>query len=277
MKADQTTVLNISHLNAGYGSMPVIKDFSLPPLETGLVALVGPNGAGKSTLLRALAQLISSQGSIRLDDADLMRMKPDMRSSLIGFMPQHLPDDISLTVLEAVIATLKVSGAELAGQRVEERALNVLADVGITDLASQPLNRLSGGQRQVASLAQAVASKPKLLLLDEPTSALDLARQFLIMRLAQSYARTGRIVVAVLHDLALAAQWADQIVVLAQGRLHSAGAPQEIITPQMLDEVYHIDARVEHCTRGQIRIMVDGVASLLSPVGDHVISNKSKE
>lgn len=277
MTPDQTAPLTINHLTAGYGSKAIIKDLTLPPIISGFVALVGPNGAGKSTLLRAVAQLIPAQGDIRLGGVDLQNMKPALRASVIGFMPQSLPDTISLTVLETVIATLKVSGANYGEQPVEARALAVLDGLGIADLASQPLNRLSGGQRQVASLAQAIASEPKLLLLDEPTSALDLARQFLIMKLVRDYACNGRIVVAVLHDLALAAQWADQIIVLAQGRLHSAGKPEDIITPQMLAEVYHIEARVERCSKAQLRIMVDGVIPSQQLVSAATLPHKSKE
>lgn len=260
MKHANSPVLTIRNLQAGYGNSPVIQNLTLPPIHSGVLALVGPNGAGKSTLLRALAQLISARGEIKLGAADLMQMKPALRASSIGFMPQSLPENITLTVLETVIATLKVAGSGNNNQPVEERAYDVLARLGIADLTSKPLNNLSGGQRQVVSLAQAIAGMPALLLLDEPTSALDLARQFLIMKQVQNYAREDRIVVAVLHDLALAAQWADQIIVLAQGGLYAAGAPDEIITPQMLAEVYHIEARVERCMRGQIRIMVDGVA-----------------
>lgn len=260
MKHAGSPVLTIRNLQAGYHNSPVIQNLTLPPIHSGVVALVGPNGAGKSTLLRALAQLISARGEIKLGVTDLMQMKPALRASSIGFMPQSLPENITLTVLETIIATLKVAGSGDNNQPVEERAYDVLARLGIADLTSKPLNNLSGGQRQVVSLAQAIASMPALLLLDEPTSALDLARQFLIMKQVQNYAREDRIVVAVLHDLALAAQWADQIIVLAQGGLYAAGAPEEIITPQMLAEVYHIEARVERCMRGQIRIMVDGVA-----------------
>lgn len=265
MKSERSPVLTICHLEAGYGKTPVIQDLSLPPIKSGFVALVGPNGAGKSTLLRAMSHLVAAKGDIRLGDHDLLKMKPSVRASTIGFMPQSMADTITLTVLEAVIATLKVGGVDLGLQRIEMRALAVLGNLGIADLSSKPLNRLSGGQRQMVSLAQAIASEPVLLLLDEPTSALDVARQFLMMRMVKDYAYAGRIVVAVLHDLALAAQWADQIVVMTGGRLHSAGTPAEIITPQMLAEVYHIEARVERCQQGQIRIMVDGVMPSVMP------------
>lgn len=252
--------LTVRGLSAGYGGRIVIDGLTLPPLRRGrLVALVGPNAAGKSTLLRAMAKLIHAQGEIRLGDRDLLTMRPAERAAMVGFMPQSLPNDVSLTVLETVIAALKVTGATEVETPVEAQALDVLARLGVSYLASKPLDKLSGGQKQVASLAQAIACKPTLLLLDEPTSALDLARQFFVMRVIKDYAAAGAVVVAVLHDLALAAQWADEMVVMADAVLHSAGPPEDIVTPKMLAEVYRIAARVERCSRNRIQIMVDGV------------------
>ncbi|WP_454815087.1 ABC transporter ATP-binding protein [Labrys neptuniae] len=260
MKADHTPTLVVRGLHAGYGGHDIIADLTLPPLQPGrLVALVGPNSAGKSTLLRAMAHLIRMRGEVALGERDLTRISPAARARLVGFMPQALPLDVSLSVLETVIATLRVAQAgEGAGSHAEQ-ALDVLTRLGVPYLASLPLDRLSGGQKQVASLAQAIACAPPVLLLDEPTSALDLSRQYFIMRSIKDYAAGGRIVVAVLHDLALAAQWADDLIVMRQGKLHGAGPPDEILTPRMLADVYDVEARVEHCSQGRLQIMVDGV------------------
>ncbi len=259
MTPTEGAVLTVRDLRAGYGGRTVIDRLSLPPMVPGrLVALVGPNAAGKSTLLRAMAHLARVQGDIRLGGTDLGRLRPAERAATIGFMPQSLPDDVSLSVLESVLAAITVTAGG-DGTPVEERALDVLEELGVSDLASRTLNLLSGGQKQVVSLAQAIACAPPVLLLDEPTSALDPARQFQIMRIVKNYAAAGRIVVAVMHDLALAAQWADEIVVLTGGRLHGAGPPADILTPGMLAEVYGIKARVERCSEGRLQILVDGV------------------
>src|SRR5690606_21060257 len=119
-------------------------------------------------------------------------------------------------------------------------------------------SRLSGGQRQLASLAQTIVRDPVVLLLDEPTSALDLARSHRMMAEMRALAREGHVVLAVLHDLALAARWADRLLVLDGGRLHSGGPPEEVLTEAMLAEVYGVEARVERCSRGRLMVLVDG-------------------
>src|SRR5690606_6480137 len=112
------------------------------------------------------------------------------------------------------------------------------------------------------SLAQAIVRSPRLLLLDEPTSALDLRHQVAVMSLVRELARedNGRVVIVVLHDLNLAAHWADRVVVLQQGVVRATGIPEDAITPAILGDVYGVAARVERCSRGQLQIMVDGMA-----------------
>ncbi len=255
--------LSIARLSAGYGPRKVLRDLSLDALRPGTVtALVGPNAAGKSTLLRAMAGLVKADGAVHYGETDLMRLSIAERSRLVGFMPQSLPTGASLTVLESVLTALMAfrHGAQ-GGASAREQAFAVLERLAIADLAMSPLDSLSGGQRQMVGLAQAIARRPKILLLDEPTSALDLARQHQVMAMVRAVAQEGRIVVAVLHDLALAAQWADHVVMLDHGTVHVAGRPEEAITPAALRAIYGIDARVERCSQGRLQIMTDGLAA----------------
>lgn len=255
-----TGALAVSGLTVGYGRRVVARDLSLPQLLPGEVtALVGPNAAGKSTILKALAGLVPAEGCIRLGDVDLRALSRGRRAELVGFMPQTLPSSSDLTVLEGMMAALRAGAASMGNGALEERALAALDSLQAGPLALKTFAELSGGQRQIASLAQAVARRPRLLLLDEPTSALDLARQHQVMALARAYAREGRVVVAVLHDLALAAQWADRMVVLSEGRLHASGRPDEALTPETLATVYGVAARVERCSRGRLQVIVDGL------------------
>lgn len=256
------TALEISGLSAGYRNRPVIRDLTLAPIPSGgVTALVGPNAAGKSTLLRALAGLLPVQGSVRLDGADLGRVSLADRAGRVGFMPQTLPQGVGLSVLESVLSALRATPFEASANgaaKPRDRALLVLERLGLTGAALDSLDRLSGGQRQLVGLAQAVVREPRLLLLDEPTSALDLRHQVLVMSMVRALAAEGRIVVVVLHDLNLAARWADHIVVLHGGSLYAQGSPDEAITPEMLASVYGVAARVEPCSRGALQVVVDG-------------------
>lgn len=258
-----TPDLRIANLDAGYGKRRIIAALSLPPIAAGqITALVGPNGAGKTTLLRALAGLVPASGMARLGAADVLAMPALARSRLMAFMPQFLPQRLTLTVLESVISALRASPVQSvdpspAGFR--DAALASLEKLGIVELAMQPFDRLSGGQRQLASLAQALVRTPKLLLLDEPTSALDLRHQLQVMQIVRGAARAGAIVIAVLHDLQAAARWADQIVILRGGALYLAGAPAATVSAQMLQDVYGVAATVETTASGDIHISVDNL------------------
>jgi iron complex transport system ATP-binding protein len=251
--------LAVQGLTARYGDQSILSDLSLTPLRHGEVtSLVGPNGAGKSTLLRAIAGLTSASGEVRLDDIALNRLSIAERARHVAYMPQTLPNNVALTVLETVIAALEASPATGGAMRSEARALAALERVGATTLALKRLDRLSGGQRQIAALAQAMVREPRVLLLDEPTSALDLRHQLEVLSLARTYARENdAVVVLVLHDLQAAARVSDHVVVLAEGAVRAEGPPMQAITPETLAEVWQVRARVETCAQGQIQVMVD--------------------
>ena len=263
---DVADALTISNLSAGYRNRPVISGLTLAPIAPGkITALVGPNAAGKSTLLRSLAGLVPSTGGMRLGELDLNAVRLAERARHVAFMPQTLPRNTELTVLEGVIGALKASpSGDLDGSAavVRRRAVEALDRLAILDLAMEGVGRLSGGQRQLASLAQAIVRAPRLLLLDEPTSALDLRHQFDVMGVVRDLAREGRIVIVVLHDLTLAATWADHLIVLSHGSVAAEGPLEEALTASTLSRAYGVEARVERCSRGRLHIMVDGPAPI---------------
>ena len=261
--------LTISNLSVAYGSRQIIENLDLAELPPGnVVALVGPNAAGKSTLLRALAGLVPASGRIMLGRRDLLAISRMERSGLVGFMPQNLPSGVGLSVMETVIAALRIAAPQHGEQMLGRRAVGVLERLGIIDIALEPLDRLSGGQRQICALAQALAGDPALLLLDEPTSALDLSHQFQVMRTVCEVARSGRTVVVILHDLALAAKWADSVVVLKRGGLYTQGAPVDAITSAMLADVYAIAADTVALPSGALGIDVKGLARQAGEAGE---------
>jgi iron complex transport system ATP-binding protein len=257
--------LSIRDLVSGYAQHPVIRGLSIDAIRSHHVcALVGPNGAGKSTLLRAIAGLLPAQGSIMLDGQELVGASPRERARRVTFMPQALPQRIGLTVFEATLSALRASPVEdvsfAATRALHQRVMTTLERVGIAGLAMRALDHLSGGERQLASLAQAVVRQPKVLLLDEPTSALDLGHQVAVMSLVRDLAADGRIVLAVLHDLNLAAAWADQIVVVHGGRVDTDAAPHDALTAAMLARVYGVRADVSS-HRGRPRVDVEGLVA----------------
>ncbi len=256
--------LRVTGLAAGYRGRPVIRNLDLPLLNAGEVhSLIGPNAAGKSTLMRALAGLLPATGSAFLGERALLKLPLAERARFITYMPQTLPQGVALTVLETVISALRaspVSEVSLDSHAASRRALHVLDRIGIAHLAMEGLDRLSGGQRQLASLAQALVREPRVLLLDEPISALDLQYQLRVMKLVRELAREhGMIVLVVLHDLQVAARWSDGVVVLSHGKVVATGTPAQAITPDVLARVYEVSARVEHCSNGTLQIMVDDV------------------
>ena len=256
--------LIVENLSTGYGGKAIVSGFSLPKLEAGeVVSVVGPNGAGKSTLLRALAGLIPAKGSIRMDDAELTGLSLADRAKRVTYMPQTLPQGIALSVLETVVASIRATplgGAALSDREAVERAYAVLQRIGAEALASQRLDRLSGGQKQLAGLAQALAREPRLLLLDEPTSALDMHYQLRVLDLArEAAAERGMTVMIVLHDLQAAARVSDRVAIMSKGQLAAFDTPDRAITPATLAEVYRVSARVQRCELGTLQIMIDNI------------------
>ncbi|HWX49758.1 MAG TPA: ABC transporter ATP-binding protein [Roseomonas sp.] len=256
--------LEIKDLTLGYGRRTVLREASLAPLEAGAItALVGPNGAGKSTLLRGLAGLLPARGSVRLDGQEMIGLSLERRARHIAYMPQSLPQGVALTVLETLVGALKASPGgfgeiSLSARAAADRALALLERLGIAHLALVGLDRLSGGQRQMAGLAQALVRQPEVLLLDEPTSALDLRFQLAVMQLVRTLTREKALVtVVVLHDLGLAARFADRVVMLSQGEVRAEGSPEGTLTPALLAEVYGVSARVERCSLGHLQVLAD--------------------
>ncbi|WP_244616789.1 ABC transporter ATP-binding protein [Starkeya nomas] len=252
--------LHIGRLSVGYGRRRIIEALDLPALEGGTVtALIGPNAAGKTTLLRALAGLVPAKGSIRLDDVELTGLSVAGHARHVTYMPQALPQRVALTVFEATLSALMSSrGDALSAAGAHARALDALARLGISDLAMRGLDELSGGQRQLASLAQSIVREPAVLLLDEPTSALDIHHQLRVMQLVAELVRERSIIVViVLHDIAQAARYAQRVVVLQNGAVAADGTPEAAITPETLARVYRVEARVERCSHGFLQVIVD--------------------
>lgn len=256
--------LSTSGLNMYYGSRSVLSGIDLPPLHAGTItALIGPNAAGKSTLLRGIAGLHKASGQVWLDGIDLNRQPQVERARQVVYLPQSLPERTRLCAFEAVLSAAMAGhrGIGFAPGRPSPTVLKgvekTLADLDLTLLADRPIDALSGGQRQLVGLAQALVRQPRVLLLDEPTSALDLYHQCQVVEaITQATRERNLITLLVVHDINLALGFSDQVVVLHNGQLAAAGAALEVIDESLLKDVYGVSGRLEQ-VRGRPLVMVD--------------------
>lgn len=211
------------------------------------IGIIGPNGAGKSTLLRALLGLIPYQGEIAIQGNPLQSLKPIARAQQIAYLPQgqniHWPLLVERLVglgrLPHLGPLSRISAADQAAiQRAMQRA-------NIAHLKDRDATSLSGGERARVMLARALAVEAPALLADEPLANLDPAHQLDVMELLQKEAASGALVVAVLHDLPLAARYCDRLIMLHHGRIAADGPPPAILTPELLRTVYELEAAID--------------------------------
>jgi iron complex transport system ATP-binding protein len=236
--------IEIRDLRFSYGRFQVLKDICMEagPMVT---AVIGPNAAGKSTLLKCISGMLKAEGTILLDDRDMKTLDRHDLVKLLSYLPQETGSGAILTVFEAVLLgrmhtlSWRVSDDDLA------IVFNVLDDLNISYLAKRGLDELSGGQKKMVSIAQALVREPWLLIMDEPTNALDLRNQMELFELIRMIVHNNQITAIVaMHDLNLAARYAERIVVLKEGEIYSAGDPASVLTEDMLASVYGVEARV---------------------------------
>jgi iron complex transport system ATP-binding protein len=246
--------LDIVDLSYAYDSVPVLNNVNIMA-DYKITAILGPNGAGKSTLLTCIAGIRKPEGQVLLDDTRTSDINKDELSRAISYLPQDGPSRAVMTVLEAVLLGRLHSLKWKVPRDDIESAYNTLYDLGIEGLAERNLNQLSGGQRQMVSIAQAIVKDPKILLMDEPTNSLDLQHQLEMFDLIQEISHERNITSLIaLHDLNLAARYADNIVVLDSGKVCASGRPDEVFTCEMIEKVYGVHADVTTDPEGFIHI-----------------------
>ena len=239
-------MLQVNKLNVTLDTLILAKDMSFS-LEPGKVhVIIGPNGTGKSTLLKTLfGDIQPTSGDISFRDTSMKRKQISRWREQFGYMPQDIRLDIELSVLEVVLlGQLNALGLRLDNSLIKQ-ALTALEKIGLLHLANRPVNKLSGGQCQMILFAQALMRNPKILMLDEPVSALDLHFQHVLLdHLDTQTKQQGWVTLMVLHDLNLAAQYADNLLVLKNGHVVASGHPSDILTPTLVKEVYDVNAEV---------------------------------
>lgn len=241
--------LTAEHLSAGYDQRKIISDINVTLPKGKISVILGANGCGKSTLLKTFARLLKpQQGKIILDGESIAGLPSKKVAQILGLLPQSpvMPEGIRVTelVTRGRFPYRKAwKNMSTEDFKAVEEAMEIM---GITELADRCVEELSGGQRQRVWIALALAQQTDILLLDEPTTFLDIAYQVEILDLLTDLNRKRNTTIAmVLHDINLSARYADHLFAMKKGRLVAQGTPGEIITPELMRQVYGLECQVE--------------------------------
>lgn len=240
-------MLRATALGVHRGSVPVLQGVDLQVPAGSWLAVVGPNGAGKSTLLSAVAGLLACSGQVELAGRHLAAMSLRERARILAYAPQEPELPADLTVTDYVLLGRTPHRPMLGGDRPADTALvaEVLEQLDLTRYAGSRLDRLSGGERRRAVLGRALAQRAQLLLLDEPTAGLDVGHAQQLLELLDGLRRCeGVTLVTTLHDLTLAGQYADELLLLDGGRSVAAGPPGEVLRAGVLEQRYQASLTV---------------------------------
>jgi iron complex transport system ATP-binding protein len=239
--------IELAGVSVAYAGVPVLSEVSVAVPAGGWLGLIGPNGAGKTTMLRAVAGLVSHSGRIRIGGGLLSAIGRRRAARLVAYVPQRPQVPASMPVTDYVLLgrTPHVSYLGTEGPRDLAAAAAVMERLGLTPFAGRPLGSLSGGEAQRAILARAMAQESPVLLLDEPTAALDVGHQQHVLELVDELrAERGLTVVSAMHDLTLAGQFSDELLLLDAGRAVAAGPAGAVLTEEAIRRHYGASVRV---------------------------------
>jgi len=241
-------MLKIQNLSVNYGSHRILYDVSLAVKSGEVLALIGPNGAGKSTLIRAVSGVIPiASGQVRTNGDDFASLPALQRARYVATVPQAVALPPAYTVWETVLfgRTPYLGFLGQPSQKDEEMARQSLARVSALPLADRRVGELSGGEQQRVLLARALCQSTPILLLDEPTAHLDLQYQVNLLELVSELAHKDQLAVLIaLHDLNLAAHYADRVALMVAGNIKALGKPKEVLQPELIEEAYCLPVQV---------------------------------
>ncbi len=247
--------LVVRDLTVRYGDAIALYEVALTVPSGGFVAVIGPNGAGKSTLLRAVHGLVESRGFVSIDGRSTADLTTRRRARHVAYLPQspELPPGMTVSDFVLLGRTPHLGILRNESRHDLEAAGEAMQLMDLIELADRDVSTLSGGEAQRCVLARALAQEAELLLLDEPTTGLDVGRQQEALALIDGLRRTrGITVLATIHDLTLAGQYAEHLVLLARGRVVASGLPDEILTKENVRRYYGADVRVIRDSEGVV-------------------------
>lgn len=244
-------MLELDQLTVKRGALTVAQSINAKFHPGKIYTLLGANGAGKSSLLKAIFGELAFSGNIRYHRTTQSKANLMSWRKPIAYMPQDSHTDAELNTLEVVLlGRMDALGRHISDELMQE-AIELMAQLNIAELAHRPIRALSGGQRQLAMFAQALLSCPQILLLDEPVSALDMAHQINLLHKVSHYTQKNQLIcLMVLHDLSLAAQFSDELLLLSEGHIQAQGAPQDVLQPHILRQVYQVDIEILTSSQG---------------------------
>jgi iron complex transport system ATP-binding protein len=250
------TMLTASNLFVRLDRTLIVKDASLTLREGEFTALVGPNGAGKTTLIRAIAGVLPAEGTVQIEGKALSEFSPRERAKRIAYLPQgntfHWPMPV-----EQIVALGRYPHGDPFSPSTEADRLAVtraLAITGTQELAHRPVTHLSGGEKARVALARALATEAKVLLADEPTMSLDPRHQLMVMDLLRDQAGKGGAVLAVVHDLALAARYADRVITIQNGQVSADAKPHDALNAERIASVFGVEATIIEFDKSRIPV-----------------------
>ncbi|QEU27167.1 ABC transporter ATP-binding protein [Pseudomonas luteola] len=240
---EHSVILETRLLELAHGQTTIINGLNLKIQPGRVTAIVGPNGCGKSTLLAGLARLLKPrEGAVLLDGKVIGELPSRQVARQLALLPQDASAPDGLTVSDLIRFGRQPHQGLLRQWSTDDEAVvdAALKAADLIELAERPLDSMSGGQRQRAWIAMAIAQQTPLLLLDEPTSALDLGHQLEVFELIRMLANAGKTVVMVVHDLSQACRYADHLVAMQSGRIIAEGVPADIVTPELVETLYGV-------------------------------------
>jgi len=240
-------VLKVKDLVFAYSRVTILDRVSLELEKSEVLGVIGPNGTGKSTLIRCMNRVLNPQsGTITLDGVDIRDMTRMEIARKLGYVPQNSKNSFPATVFDTILMGRRPHGGWKSSSSDIKKALEVLKLVGLEDLAMRDFTELSGGQQQKVVLARALVQEAEVLLLDEPTSNLDVRQQLETMEIIRRLAKErGISAVMAVHDLNLAARYADRILMLKDGCVFDAGEPFSVLTEENIRAVYGVETVVK--------------------------------